>query len=289
MIIQEFSKPLSLVNDGNLEIVFIGVGNAFSQNLHNLNLILIKGDKHILVDFGLRGPDGLKANTGLMNYDIETILPTHSHSDHIGALELLTLTNRYIGRTVFNKPKLKMIITDEYKYQLWEHSLKGGLACNEINEYNEYLGIEDYYDILTPKQVDINGNVKHIIEYGGIKLEFFRTNHVPDIAKSVKDAFLSYGLLIDDRILFSGDTKFDLEMLNEYGAKSEIIFHDCSFIPNPVHSSLGELKTLPKEIKSKMLLMHYSDDYEKYDISEFMGLAKEGIKYIFENTSLNNG
>lgn len=282
MIIRELQKPLSLQNDGKLEIVFIGVGNAFSEKLHNLNLILVKGDKHILIDFGLRGPEGLKQNTGLMNHEIETILPTHSHSDHIGALELLTLTNRYIGRTVFKKPKLKMIITDEYKYQLWEHSLKGGLACNEINEFSEYLSFDDYYDVIRPTKVEKNGKIRHIVNYGDIKLEFFRTNHVPDIAKSAQEAFLSYGLMIDDKVLFSGDTKFDKGLIDEYGKQSEIIFHDSSFMPNPVHASIDELRTLPKEIRDKMLLMHYSDDYEGKDTTGFKGLAEEGVRYIFD-------
>jgi len=275
-------KKLSLKNDGKLEIIFIGVGSAFAQKLHNNNLIIIKGDTHILVDFGLRGPDGLKSNTGLDNYEIETILPTHSHSDHIGGLELLTLTNRYIGQTVFKKPKLKMIITDEYKNQLWEQSLRGGLACNEINEYDEFLGFDDYYDVITPEKVERNGRTKYKIDFADIHLEFFRTNHVPDVAKSSEQAFISYGLFIDNKVLFSGDTKFDQELIEEYGNKSEIIFHDCSFFPNPVHASYEELKALDSATKAKMLLMHYSDDYEKYDVSEFKGLAKEGIRYIFE-------
>lgn len=281
MKIIEYSNPLSLKNDGNLEIVFIGVGNAFSQKLHNLNLLLIKGKNHILVDFGLRGPDGLKQNTGLSNHEIEVILPTHSHSDHIGALELLTLTNRYIGRTVYKKPKLKMIITKEYQTQLWEHSLKGGLACNEINEFSEYLGFEDYYDVVYPDKFTKNGKERHSLKFGDIKLEFFRTNHVPDIAKSAQEAFLSYGLLIDDKILFSGDTKFDKSLIEEYGDNAKIIFHDCSFASNPVHASIDELRTLDKRYRDKMILMHYSDDYEEKDVSGFLGLAKEGVKYSF--------
>jgi len=282
MKILKIQKPLSLKNEGKLEIVFIGVGNAFSQKLHNLNLILIKGDKHILVDFGIKGPEGLNTHTGLTNYDIETVLPTHSHSDHIGALELLTLTNRYIGRTVFNKPKLKMIITDEYSNQLWEHSLKGGLACNEVNDFSEYLGFDDYYDRITPTEIMKGDNPRHIIEYGDIKLEFFRTNHVPDIAKDAQAAFISYGLMIDDKVLFSGDTKFDKGLIDEYGSQAELIFHDSSFFPNPVHASIDELRTLDKSVRDKMLLMHYSDDYEGKDTTGFMGLAIEGVRYILD-------
>ncbi len=281
MKINKINKSLSLTNNGTLEIVFIGVGTAFSTDLYNNNIIIIKGDKHILVDFGLSGPYGLKKNTGLNMFDIETVLPTHSHSDHIGGLELLTLTNRYIGQNI-GKPKLNMIISQEYQKLLWEQSLRGGLAFNEINEKNQYLKFNDYYHIIRPNIIEEDGIKKEIAMFGDIKLEFFRTNHVPDSARNSDEAFISYGLFIDDKIMFSGDTKFDYELINKFGYKSEYIFHDCSMKPNPVHASLDELKTLNIEIKNKMFLMHYSDDFSNYDVSEFKGLTKEGVIYHFD-------
>ncbi|MCX6146315.1 MAG: MBL fold metallo-hydrolase [Candidatus Kapabacteria bacterium] len=277
----ELNKKLNLRNDGKLEIIFIGSGTAFSKVLHNNNIIIIKGDKHILVDFGLSGPMGLKANTGLDLHDIETVLPTHSHSDHIGGLELLTLTNRYIGLAA-GKPKLELIITKEYQNLLWDQSLRGGLAFNEINEKSEYLSFNDYYNVISPVQFQEKGYNRHSLKYGDINLEFFRTNHVPDSAKNSDEAFISYGLMIDDKVLFSGDTKFDLNLVKHYGKKAEIIFHDCSFKPNPVHASLEELKSLDSQYRDKMMLMHYSDDYEHYDVSDFKGLVKEGILYQFD-------
>ena len=45
-------KPLSLTNEGFLELVFIGVGSAFTKKLNHTNLIVIKGDNHVLIDFG---------------------------------------------------------------------------------------------------------------------------------------------------------------------------------------------------------------------------------------------
>lgn len=281
MKILNVNKDLKLKNDGKLEFVFIGTGTAFSTELGNNNLIIIKGDTHILVDFGVTAPFMLKDSTGLDVFDFECIFPTHSHSDHIGGLEFLTLQNRYIGMRQ-GKSKLKMIIPEEYKEILWEYSLRGGLQFNELAEDERKMKFADYYDFLIPEMIYNNDRKKYLIEVGGVKLEIFTTNHIPDVAESPKDAFITYGLYVDDRIFFSGDTKFDLNLINDYKDRSEILFHDCSFNPNPVHADLKSLRTLPDEIKQKMYLMHYSEDFEKYNIDDFAGLAKSGVRYIFD-------
>lgn len=281
MKINKIHNKLELTNNGDLEIIFIGCGNAFDKTLYNNNIIIIKGNTHILVDFGFNAPYGLQKNTNLELYEIETILPTHSHTDHIGGIELLALTNRYFGIKKYNKNKLKMIITKEYKDTLWNYSLKGGLSFNEFNSYDDYLNFEDYFDEIEPVLIQSKKRKKYYIDFNDIRLEIFRTNHIPDLQKDVNGAFVSYGLWIDNKILFTGDTKFDKDLIEDYGDKAEYIFHDCSFNPNPVHCSLNELKTLDKKYKEKILLMHYSDDFDSYEYTDFFGLAKEGYRYIF--------
>ena len=46
-------RPNILKNDGKLEVFFIGVGSAFALKHNQTNFLIIKGDKHILVDFGM--------------------------------------------------------------------------------------------------------------------------------------------------------------------------------------------------------------------------------------------
>ena len=82
--------------------------------------------------------------------------------------------------------------------------------------------------------------------------------------------------------MFSGDTKFDRSLLDIYANNVDYIFHDCSLVNNPVHACLDELKTLPIEWKKKIFLMHYGDDFAKYDASDFCGWTKEGVRYIFD-------
>ena len=282
MKIKRIKKPLSLKNDGNLELVFLGAGSSFANTLYNTNFLLIKGDTHILVDFGVTGPIALPKVAGLQATDIEAFLPTHSHSDHIGGLEYLALANRYIGVMGMKKPKLKMIIVKQYERVLWDMSLRGGMRWNEINEEGKYLTLKNYFDIVTPKKIKNPGRDLWRLDYNGIKLEIFRTIHIPEQALAAGDAFLSYGLFVDDRLFISGDTKFDKPLIDFYKDRSEIMFHDGAITPNPVHACIDELRTLPKDVKKKMYLMDYSDSFKEVDISEFGGYAIQGNRYIFD-------
>ncbi len=59
------------------------------------------------------------------------------------------------------------------------------------------------------------------------------------------------------------------------------MFHDVQFFPGAVHAPLEELKTLPKEIRKKMHLIHYADNWKDQRIIGFAGFAEERLRYIF--------
>jgi ribonuclease BN (tRNA processing enzyme) len=278
----QITKPLNLTNDGKLELFFIGTGTPFTKKLFNNNFLLIKGNTHIMVDFGMTAPIAIREVAGLTPEQINVILPTHSHSDHIGGLEYLALYKRYIGFRNNNISKIDMIITPKYQKAIWDYSLRGGMEWNETNNSNDSLSFNDYFEVYHPNYLSHIKRETYSIDFGGIKLEIFKTNHIPDSANNLTDAYISYGLFADDKILISCDTKFDKDLFASYADRSEFIFHDCSFFHNPVHTSIHELRTLPDEIKAKIFLMHYSDDWANHDISGFAGLAHQGISYIFD-------
>jgi len=274
---------LSLTNAGELELCFLGVGSAFAANNRQTNFLIIKGDDHVLVDFGMTGPNALTEVVGLKPTDIRVVLPTHSHSDHVGGIECLALMNRYVGMRFKNDPKLKMVVTEEYQRVLWDYTLRGGLEWNEAGPHEgQKLQFCDFFEVIRPKWLRAQPRETWEVDVGGIHMELFRTKHIPEQATSWEAAFLSYGMMIDGRVFFSGDTRFDRELIDLYADRSEVMFHDVQFFPGAVHAPLADLWTLPADVRSKMLLMHYADNWREQDIAGFAGWTRPGVRYIFD-------
>ena len=273
---------LSLRNDGKLEVFFLGVGSLFAERHFKTNFVLVKGNDHVLVDFGNTGPIAWRTTTGLEPSVIDVVLPSHSHDDHIGGLGHLALYNRYIGVPYMQRPKLQLIATEEYSTLLWDRSLRGNLEWNEVSPEGRPLTLTDFFDVHHAKR-HVGVRDSWTIDVGEIHIELFRTRHIPEQAESIEEAFPTYGIYVDDRVFFSCDTQFDPELLNIYERRGvELYFHDVQFFPGAVHAPLEDLRTLPEQIRSKMLLTHYADTWEEHDISEFAGWAQQGVRYCFE-------
>ena len=267
-------------DDDKLRLFFIGVGSAFTEKHNQTNFLLVRGEDHVMVDFGRTALEAFPRTTGLSAYDIEVILPTHSHGDHIGGIEQLAQMNRYVGIPFQGKNKLKMVIAEEYQRVLWENSLRGGLEYNEELADGKVMGFADYFGIIRPQWLVHQPREIFEVDVGGIHIEMFRTNHIPEQSDRWSGSFLSYGLFINNSILITCDTKFDLPLLEHYAERADTIFHDVQFFPGAVHAPLFDLNTLPEDWKKKMYLMHYADSFEEHNISGFAGWTKQGVQYI---------
>ena len=270
-------KSLSLKTKGELSLYFIGCGSAFAKTLNQNNLLITKGEDHLLIDCGTTCSKALY-EVGVSVAEIQNYLITHSHADHIGGLEEVQLLGRYIIR---QKPH--MVITRDYEKILWEQSLRGGSERSE----HEPLTFADLWRTTRPKK--LKGYPRETFEanIGSINIKMPRTLHFPDSATSWQDCAWSCAVIIDEQILFTSDTRFDPDLVLDFDKlyDLEIIFHDCQMFTGGVHASLEELMTLPDGIRQKTVLMHYGDNWRNFQGRAYEGnfhsWAKEGHTYTF--------
>jgi hypothetical protein len=271
-------NEIKAASDSNLVLCFAGVGSAGAKKNHNTSLIIAKGGKTLLVDVGRNIPDALFSK-GINTWDFDAYHITHSHADHIGGVEELFLMSRYAA-----KRKPEIIITENYQRELWEFSLKGGCEFNE----GELLRFSDFVTPVRPSWIQERPREMYRYTWNGIELIIFRTIHVPGDVLAWERAYWSTGLLIDGRIIFTGDTRFDPTIFTDLSGllkgQPEAIFHDCQLAgPGTVHATYTELRTLPDALRSVMHLTHYGDQFENFDPAKdgFAGFAQPWKIYAY--------
>lgn len=276
---KELSPVIKQIKDHSrdgLVLCFAGVGNAWARKNANTSLIIAKDEKTILVDIGSNVPIELE-RMGIDWLDFDYYHFTHSHADHVGGLEELLLKMRYIKRK-----KAKVIITHEYQQTLWNETLKGGCEINE----DGLLRFTDFIDVVRPDWEAGQPREKyHIKLHGVLDFEIFRTFHVPGDVNSWEKAFWSTGLVLDNKVVFTADTRFDLTLFDHIDFSSvEAIFHDCQLMgTGSVHATYEELTRLLPSYKNRMYLTHYGDSFDKFtpENDEFAGFSRPWVIYKF--------
>ncbi len=271
------TKNVTLSTNGDLALYFIGCGSAFAKTLNQNNVLVTKGDDHVLIDCGTKCSQAL-FDVGVSMAQVENFIITHSHADHIGGLEEVQLFGRYVLQ---RKPN--MVIAPAYEKILWEQSLRGG---SELSE-KEPLAFRDLWNVIKPKKLKDFPRETFEADIGSINLKLPRTMHFPDSAKSWRGCAWSCAVIVDDRILFTSDTRFDPDLILDYDARFnfDVIYHDCQLFTGGVHASIDEISTLPAHIRSKIVLMHYGDNWRDFrrqaSNAGFHSWAKEGHTYSF--------
>jgi ribonuclease BN (tRNA processing enzyme) len=225
-----------------LKLQMLGTGSAFAKMHYNNNALLGSGEAKLLIDCGVTAPLALH-QMGLPITELDAILITHIHADHVGGLEEIGFRMNLIhGR----KPVL--YLTEALIEPLWENTLKGGMQQKGMIER-----MEDVFEI----RLLVPGQTADLVP--GIRAELLPTRHIP--GKN------SYSLYINERLFYSADMTFNPGLLNklveERGCKA--ILHEVQLLgEGAVHTTLDELLSLPPELRRMIHLMHYSDEIEAF-------------------------
>jgi ribonuclease BN (tRNA processing enzyme) len=282
-------SSISLTNGGTLEVYCLGAGSMVSSTHGTTSYLVVKGDDHILIDCGPTTPYALH-QMGVRLNDVHVTHITHVHTDHVAGFPKMLVHNRYIHGATNNK-KMSLLVNPVWANILWERTLSGDLATHDFadpSQSNPTL----WYDIVPSMEQSSDGRVE-VYKVGGIRMETFRTAHAPASTIGWQNCAWSTGVLIDDKVWISGDTRFDPELISLYVPRAEVFFHDTASGKSPLHASLDELsRSLRLSVRSRMIPIHYGDEWvkDRMPSSEalelvkkkgFLGLAYTGMKVEF--------
>lgn len=222
----------------------LGTGSAFNFDKRNTSAILEHDDYTILIDCGSTVPEDLKKR-GLLD-KVTDIFITHTHSDHIGGLELF-FQWRYFVSPHFSKAKApRLHVTQDILDRLRTLEFTGLGKIQDAQGRPLNATLETYCDI---NVIDYSYLTVH---FGTLAVDLFKVEHVPGDFPAYGFQFRRNGKYIT----YSGDTR---SVIN-FGHNGTML-HDCQFFDlgeGDVHCSIFKLdREVPDKFKKNFFLMHY--------------------------------
>ena len=245
------------------ELMMNGVGDAFSR-IHWGTSFLLRRDgfvlavdcpdsyRHALLENGFPKEDGEPIDVG----DIDAMILTHLHGDHVNGLEMVACFKRF----AFGAP-LTLYTSPEAEADLWERRLQASLGV--LYDGTDWVPQrrEDFLDVTVMEWGEP-------IQIGPFTITTRPTvHHLKATAMRITDGESTLG--------YSCDTAFDPELI-DWLSDADLILHETSM--GPAHTPIDKLAGLDASIRDKMLIGHYPDAFAGTEIGG-LTLAIQGQTY----------
>ena len=224
----------------------LGVGDAFSERWYGSSLALHARGKWLLLDCPHPIHKVIKeaadaAGIPLTAEDLSGLLLTHLHADHASGIEGLAFkTHFYYGR------KLSILCHSRVADRLWDNHLAAGMDRLLPDAISSPLP-KSLDDFITLHLLDDTRPVR----FGPFTIECRRTiHHVPTFALRITAGRRTLG--------WSSDTIYDPALI-EWLDESDLVIHETNV---GLHTPYEDLAALRSEIRAKLRLIHYPDDFK---------------------------
>lgn len=245
-----------------MEIIVLGVGDAFTAKYVNTSFLIRHEGFTLAIDCPDRYRGVLASASGKTGLDlrveaVDAFLITHLHGDHVNGLESVAFYRRFR-----EKRKVDLWAQESVLEDLWPRRLQvalepmfdgKGWGANTCDEYFNFHAL----------------SVDCVSQIGPFEVETYLTlHHLRATALKITVDGKSIG--------YSCDSRFDPKLI-EFLEPSDLIFHETNV--GPGHTDYQKLRSLPWEVREKMRLVHYQDEFEE-NASEIR-CTREGDVYSF--------
>jgi ribonuclease BN (tRNA processing enzyme) len=248
-----------------LEVIALGVGDAFSAEHYSSCLAVGCDGAWLLVDCPhpirkILRESGTAAGVPLDIGSFEACVVTHLHADHASGLE----GYGYFSFFALRRPA-RLLAHPAVSARLWDGHLAAGMEeLMSVGGEVRHRGLADYFTV-DPLDDDL------AVHVGPFSIECRRTvHHIPTTALRIRA-----GQGADARCLaYSADTAFDPALI-EWLSAGDLIIHETNL---GVHTPYEKLAELPAELRARMRLIHYPDEFPRHDRA--IRLLRQGERVV---------
>ncbi len=247
-----------------MQLVALGVGNAFTARYHSTCGVVEAAGERLMIDC----PHPIRrvladAEAGFDVGDLLGVVVTHLHADHVSGLEgLLYFAHFVMGR------KLRLLAHPDVLADLWDGHLRAGMQRLLLPDGTyQALSLPDVADVVPLDEAAPT-------PVGPFRIACRRTrHHIPTFALRIEAEGRTLG--------WSADTAFDPSLIAWLGQADRFV-HEVTTeaAAAAVHTPYADLAALPADVRAKMWLNHYPDDFDLE--ASVVPCLRQGARYPVE-------
>jgi len=229
-----------------MKLYVLGVGDTFTEK-HNTHSLLVEADGfRLAIDCPdsyrrvLRQARDKNGATALDLFGIDDFLVTHVHGDHVNGLEGVGYFKHFA-----QKKRAGLHTLAAVKEPLWSERLAAPMSRLWNGTDFRSLAFDDYF-AWSALSLDAETRIGPF----GVRARVTK-HHVPTSALLLSHGGRTLGI--------SSDTAFDPSLV-EWLAEADLVVHETNY--GPAHTAYADLVGCADDVKKKMRLIHYPDEFD---------------------------